>query len=226
MRRGFNPGTIFFFIFMAMMLNGMGISFGLLIPIFIFFAVVGSMGKSKPPARKRGHVRESTRRRRTEQRDSRRSRSSRPLVTRHPFKKSGIEKYKDYDYEGAIEDFTKALQIEDRDPAVHFNLACAYSLTEQKENAFKHLALARKYGFKDEEKIKTHDALAYLRVQDEFDAFAAGGYRWPLRGTRSIQKSIVEHPELLEQLNQLVELKNKGLLTEEEFLLQRKKLLR
>ena len=153
---------------------------------------------------------------------------NRPLVTRNPFKKSGIDKYKDYDYDGAIDDFTKALQIEDRDPAVHFNLACAYSLTEQKELAFKHLAKATQYGFKDTDKIKTHDALAFLRVQEEFDTFVESGYRWPLSRTQSKAKesTILDSPDLLQQLNQLAMLRDKGLLSQEEFEMQKKKLLR
>lgn len=227
-----NPGSIFFFIFIAMMLNGMGIPFGVLIPIFIFFSIASSVSKKQQSQRKRGHVRESTRQRRTVQRDRARTprttrvRPSRPLVTRNPFKKSGVEKYRDFDYDGAIEDFRKALQIEERDPAVHFNLACAYSLTEQKELSFEHLAKARQYGFKDTAKIKSHDALAFLRVQEEFEQFEEGGFRWPLPGAPKKEASIVEQPDLLQQLNKLAELRDRGLLSEAEFQTQRKKLLR
>lgn len=228
--RGLNSGSIFFFIFIAMMLNGMGIPFGLLIPIFIFFTIASSANKQQQSKRKSGHVRESTRRRRAEQVGNRRRQQrkvpNRPLVTRNPFKKSGIEKYKDYDYDGAIEDFTKALQIEDRDPAVHFNLGCAYSLTEQKDLAYKHLAKAVQTGFKDTEKIKTHDALAFLRVQDDFETFVASGYRWPVGKSSKRETTIVERPDLLQQLNQLAILRDKGLLSAEEFEVQKKKLLR
>lgn len=230
--RGVNPGSIFFFVFIFMMLSGMGIPVGILIPIFIFFSIASSMSKQKQSQRKRGYVRESTRKRRTEQRDrartprSRVRTSNKPLVTRNPFKKSGVDKYKDFDYDGAIDDFRKALQIEERDPAVHFNLACAYSLTEQKDLAFEHLAKAKQFGFKDVERIKSHDALAFLRVQEEFDQFEAGGFRWPMKGLPKREASIVESPGLLKQLNQLAELKEKGLLSEEEFQVQRKKLLR
>ncbi|MEO0338202.1 MAG: TM2 domain-containing protein, partial [Bacteroidota bacterium] len=57
----------------------------------------------------------------------------------NPYKASGIEKYKDYDYGGAIEDFAKALEIDERDIATHFNIACAYSINENVERAFYHL---------------------------------------------------------------------------------------
>ena len=54
----------------------------------------------------------------------------RPRKRPNPYKKSGVEKYKEYEYEGAIEDFKKALEIDPKDIPTHFNIACAYSLTE------------------------------------------------------------------------------------------------
>jgi len=86
----------------------------------------------------------------------------------NPYKKSGMEKYKEYDYNGAIEDFEKSLAVDDSDIATHFNIACAFSIMENKEKSFYHLSKAVELGFRDFEKIKTHDALAYLRIQDEF----------------------------------------------------------
>ena len=40
----------------------------------------------------------------------------------NPFKTSGIKKYKDYDLEGAIEDFSRGLDINQNDVALHFNI--------------------------------------------------------------------------------------------------------
>ena len=57
----------------------------------------------------------------------------------NPFKTSGIAKFKEYDYEGAISDFIKSLEIAPDDIATHFNLACSYSLTETPDKAFYHL---------------------------------------------------------------------------------------
>ena len=93
------------------------------------------------------------------------------------FKKSGVEKYKEYDYKGAIEDFNKALEINPNDANAHFNIACAYSLTEKASKAFVHLDQAVANGYKNLESIETHDGLAYLRVQKTFDKFKANGYR-------------------------------------------------
>lgn len=140
----------------------------------------------------------------------------------NPFRSSGLAKFKDYDYEGAIEDFTKALQINNEDIAVHFNLACSYSLTEQKDKSMYHLDRAVALGFKDFEKIKTHDALAYLRIQDEFEGFEKAGFR--LTGAKAGSRASGD-TALLDQLSKLAELREKGLLTEEEFVFQKKKLL-
>lgn len=152
-----------------------------------------------------------------------------PVVKKkaNPYKESGIEKFKDYDYEEAIVDFRKALMIDAADISVHFNLACAYSLIEEKEEAFYHLDLAVKYGLKDLNKIKNHDALAFLRIQDEFEVFEKNGYR--LDALEEIKKPELVtgkgSSDLLEQLKRLGALRERGLLTEEEFTSQKKKLL-
>lgn len=163
----------------------------------------------------------------------------------NPYKKSGIDKYKEYDYDGAIEDFKKALEINPKDIAVHFNLACAYSLNEKAELAFSHLDKAVRLGFDDFKRIKEHDALAYLRIQEDFEAFEKNGFRLPesmvdeqfLEEQGEDTSSDAEEKndekeetfegssDLLEQLNKLSELRKKGLLTEEEFAVQKRKLL-
>ena len=121
---------------------------------------------------------------------------------------SGIKKYKEYDYDSAIEDFGKALAIEPRNVAVHWNLTCLYSLTEQKELAFYHLQKAVEFGFRDYDKVKSHDALAYLRVQPEFETFAQNGFKLP---------EDMEHSEILQQLKDISTRREQGLLSEKEF---------
>ncbi len=170
-------------------------------------------------------------------------RNSNPARRNNPFKASGIQKYKDFDYEGAIEDFKKGLSVEPQDIAIHFNLACAYSLMEERENSFFHLSKAVEFGFVDFKKIMEHDALAYLRIQDEFDIFKKNGYRLNVAppppipapvDTESKEESNTAEPEgdllnkndiLLDQIKRLGELREKGLLTEEEFEIQKRKLL-
>lgn len=165
---------------------------------------------------------------------TRRQPSSRAIQKANPFKKSGLKKYKEFDLEGAIEDFEQGLEINPNDIALHFNLACAYSLTEQKEKSFHHLDRAVELGYNDFEKIKSHDDLAFLRIQQEFDTFKDNGFRLKASsrpqqeapGAQEGKEEEVKDDVLLSQLNKLAELRKKGLLTEDEFNMERKKLLR
>jgi len=152
--------------------------------------------------------------------------------TQNPYKISGIKKYKEFDLEGAIDDFKKGLEIHPKDISLHFNLACAYSLTEQVDKAYAHLDKAVSLGFNDFEKIKTHDDLAYVRIQDRFDEFQDNGYR--LKSTSAVdqpqmketKEETIQDDVLLAQLKRLSELRDRGLLSEQEFIIEKKKLTR
>ncbi len=140
------------------------------------------------------------------------------------FKQTGLEKFKDYDYEGAVEDFKKSLELEPRDIATHFNLACTYSLLEKAKEAFYHLDKAVEFGFKDFQKIKQHHALAYIRIQAQFEDFEDNEFRLR-KGPQKEEDLLSTEPDLLDQLKKLGELREKGLLTEKEFDEQKRKLL-
>jgi len=221
-------------LFGALFLSGIA---GTPVPIVLFVLYTIFKSSSNTQTRNRQSGRDYQRKdrrysRRYEQQQAPPQRQRRPEPRRrpvpkkapknNPFRSSGLAKFKDFDYEGAIEDFTKALQINNEDIAVHFNLACSYSLTEQKDKSMYHLDRAVALGFKDFEKIKTHDALAYLRIQDEFVGFEKAGFR--LTGAKAGSRASGD-TALLDQLSKLAELREKGLLTEEEFVLQKKKLL-
>ena len=193
--------------------------------------------QDRPSDRYRDRDRQEARKQEEERERSRRAPKA------NPHKQNGIQKYKDYDYKGAIVEFEKALDIDEKDIAVHFNLACAYSLEENAKKAFYHLDQAVNYGFKDFDKIREHDALAFLRIQEGFDAFEGNNFRMP---TQQQQQTVVDpavaeekveeapandenlldsQPDLLDQIRKLGELREKGLLTEEEFAEQKRKLL-
>ena len=152
-------------------------------------------------------------------------------------KKSGIQKYKNFDINEAIGDFSKALELAPYDPSLHFNLACSHSLNENSKLAFHHLEMAVRYGLNHMERILNHDDLAFVRIQPEFDTFKKSGFlENPLNEknpeeiktnseNNSYQK-VNKNDTLLAQISQLSELRKKGVLSEEEFLFEKKKIMR
>jgi TM2 domain-containing membrane protein YozV len=174
--------------------------------------------------------------RRKDWKQRRETQPGRPSVKANPYKQSGIQKFKAYDYKGAIADFEKALEVDGRDIALHFNLACAYSLEENLDKALFHLDKAVAFGFKDFDRIRQHDALAFIRIQEAYAAFEENQFRLPpQRQTSGKNPALAEpdqeedllstQPDLLDQVKKLGELREKGLLTEEEFAEQKRKLL-
>jgi len=231
-------GIAFFFILIAFMNGG----FSAAIPFAIFFFIAnsfmsGSRSRQRSPGprttrdrdrsrarREADLARQRAEARRREEIRRRQERVKRPAAPKkNPLKNSGLAKFKDYDYDGAIEDFNKALTISPDDIALHFNLAAAYSLTEDKDKSFMHLDKAVALGFKDFDRISSHDALAYLRIQPEFDDFKANGYR--MKAGEIKKKNPGLDANLLEQLNRLQDLRERGVLTEAEFEAQKGKLL-
>lgn len=223
---------------------------GFFVPAIILFFVFNNINKANKNKQQGQNPRGTTRGRgrgydprqrqrdqeaRRQQYEQQRRRPSPPPRTRrkpvpkrakpNPYKNSGVAKYKDFDYNGAIEDFKKAIEINSNDIPTHFNLACAYSLTEQKDLAYKHLDYAVKLGFKDLEKIKTHDAFAYIRIQKDFEAFEKNGFQLEKKMDVSEEEGQLD-PQFLERLRKLAELRDRGILTEEEFLIQKEKLIR
>lgn len=175
-------------------------------------------------------TRQHDRAHRRQERAARRQSPGQSRPRANPFRQEGVQKFRDYDYLGAIEAFEKALEINPQDIAVHFNLACTYSLTENKKEAFYHLDRATAYGFKDFKRVREHDALAWLRIQDEFSEFAANNSRLPGKedaasATRNEPANILETtPDLLDQLKKLNEMRRMGILTEEQYTAQKRKL--
>lgn len=170
-------------------------------------------------------VREPERKIRETPRPSSKKRENAAKAATH--KTAGIQKFKDYDYEGAIEEFQKAIELSPEDITLHFNLACSYSLTEQTEKSFYHLDKAVELGFNDFNKIKTHDALAFIRIQPEFEAFEKNNFR-RIPDVKTVREEVLDlnqTGDLLEQLQRLGELRERGLLSDEEFAREKKKLL-
>ncbi|WP_020567715.1 NINE protein [Neolewinella persica] len=203
--------------------------------------------------RERRHEQRQRERQMREQRRRETQRSNRgPSATPAPFqaprpiqvpndgvaeRQAGLRYFKDFEYDRAIIAFERALEKNPSDVASHFNVACSYSCEEDADKAFYHLDRAVALGFSDFERVRTHDSLAFLRVQARYEAFEANGFRLSpdLTAEEVVlenpikQEALVELPEinddLLEQLQRLATLREKGLLTEGEFATQKKRLL-
>jgi TM2 domain-containing membrane protein YozV len=166
--------------------------------------------------------------------------SPQSTVKANPFKASGIKKYKDFDLDDAIEDFKKGLAIAPSDVALHFNIACAYSLTEKKSLAYHHISKAVSLGMQDVERIMSHDDLAYVRIQPEWENFRKSGflvnpYPTPQQTTQPEQSGQIpsappvssgDENNLLDSLKKLAEMRENGVISDEEFVVERKRLLR
>lgn len=127
--------------------------------------------------------------------ERRRNAPKKKIVIENPHKITGITKFKQYDFKGAKNSFKKALLVQYDDIATHFNLGCCYSMEEDIDKSLFHLSKAVELGFKDFKRIDNHDALAFLRSEDEFLEFAANNYQWK---TAEETKETKEKPKKLD----------------------------
>ena len=149
------------------------------------------------------------------------------VTASQPLKTCAIEKFKEYDFKGAMADFKQVLFSEPSDVPTLFNLACCYAMEEDAAQALVYLDQAIALGFKDFDRIRSHDRLAYLRIQPEYDAFVANGFRIPIAPKVPEIPIVTEAPTmtLQAQLKQLHDDYEAGKIKNEEFMLATKKLL-
>jgi len=146
----------------------------------------------------------------------------------NPFKKTAFAKFKDYDLEESIVDYKQALEISPEDKEIHFYMAAVYSMMEEKEKSFYHYDKSVQYGLKQTGKILEMDEFAYLRVQPEFEAFKNNNFRLNANQEQinTPDESLVMDDLLLARLNKLKEMRERGLLSENEFLAEKQKIIR
>jgi TM2 domain-containing membrane protein YozV len=175
---------------------------------------------------------------REEERQRQRERQQRPKhqpVKNNPYKDEGTKLYRDYDFRGAIKSYQMALKVNSNDSIVHFNLACLYSLEEDKEHSYLHLSKAVQNGFAMYDKIREHDHLAFLRTDPSFETFVANGYKTHAAYDRPAMQALppkqvdeinLMSDEVMRKLEQIGKLKELGLLTDAEFNAQKAILLK
>lgn len=183
--------------------------------------------QAAPPrqySRQQEHQRRQQVQPRADQRTKQPPRAAKPKID--PFQQSGNEKYSEYDFDGAIRDYLRSLNVKAHNPKVHFNLACLYSVMEQTDSAFFHLEKAVEQGYYDFDKIQSHDHLAFIRSQQPtFDNFATNGYKMGVP-QQEPEETLELSEDIITQLERLAKMRDAGLLTEEEFKSQKIKILR
>ncbi len=154
-------------------------------------------------------------------------------------KAEGVDYFRSGDYDLAVEAFNDALEVRADDPGLHFNLACTYAQIRKVPLALQHIELAISYGLPDPERIETHAALAWLRKQPTYQSFRQNNYRQLSLVPNKAEEPTMELPdltamatqppantqEMLHRLQTLGELRERGVITAEEFALQKEKLL-
>jgi len=130
------------------------------------------------------------------------------------------KEYKNGNTNQAIELLEKAVKISPFSVNIPLLLTTCYSKIENKEKAFFYLDKATKNGFSTFNQIYKEKELKFLREQPEFNDFAENGYRYP---KTEIESNIPN--DSVTQLEKLAQLKEKGLLTEEEFQKEKQKIL-
>ena len=108
-----------------------------------------------------------------------------------------------------------SLSKDSSNPQTHFELACFYSLIEDRDNAYKHLSEAINYNYKKLETIKTEPDLKWLRGQNDFKEFVANGYKFKATAIPEISNASTNN--YIEELKELAKLKDEGIITEKEF---------
>jgi tetratricopeptide (TPR) repeat protein len=120
--------------------------------------------------------------------------------------------------EEAITKLKALLAVQPNYALAHYNLACNYSRLGKADDAFRSLTAAVKSGYNNFKKIQSDPDLAFLRSQSGYGEYAASGYRE--FGASSVVDDVVT------KLERLASLKDRGMLTEAEFLEQKAKVLK
>jgi TM2 domain-containing membrane protein YozV len=137
--------------------------------------------------------------------------------------------YRGGQYDQARKYFEDSLQYDYNDPQTHFMLACCYSLSKDSRQAYFHLASAVDFGFQEFEEIYHNEALTWLRQQQDFETFVQNGYR-QVSHLSTPKDDLLDEKSyydttVLDRIADLGELLERGVISKDDFELQKKELL-
>jgi len=130
------------------------------------------------------------------------------------------KEYKNGNSKMAIDYLLEAQKLKPNHWLILFNLALTYSDIKNKEKAFYYLDKSVANGYSHFKHIQEQPSLKFLREQPEFSEFAENGYRLPKTENKSNSGN-----DSVSKLEKLAQLKEKGVLTEEEFQKEKQKIL-
>lgn len=132
-------------------------------------------------------------------------------------------------YGEAIKWLDKVLDIDEQNKEAHFYLATCFSMLKDEENGFIHLGLAVKNGYNDYQRINEDIQLYFLRSQSNYEAFVKNGYKL-MKALPEPQPDLLSterfDPSVLDKIELLGDKLEKGELSDEEFQLQKQRILR
>ena len=139
---------------------------------------------------------------------------------------SAKTRHEGFDYQGAAELYEEALDLDLSDGDSRVYAARCYSLLEDGDAAYRHLRKAVQLKATNLDLVLEDEGFAWLRTRPDFEVRRRNGY---------LATSVLEEnpkalggPQhnILDQLEQLGRLRERGLLDEEEFAREKRRLLR
>lgn len=142
------------------------------------------------------------------------------------------ECYLKKDYYSAISAVRQIIDITPDDSKKYIDLACLLSLTQNLES-YTALEKAIALGYSNFEKVNGDPNLDWLRKQPDYEKFVANGFKKTEVENPKTEPSMEKqdkkgsslNEDVIQKLEKLAELKDRGILTEEEFQEQKKKIL-
>ncbi|WP_340114863.1 SHOCT domain-containing protein [Maribellus mangrovi] len=145
--------------------------------------------------------------------------------------KKGIQKFNNKKYDEATELLNEALKFNPKSKTIFIGLAECYSRKQDKEKTFYYIDKAVRNGFNNFKYIQQQSSFQFIRRQYGFPEFVKNGYM--KKGiheneetTKTPESEInIKQTDKYSQLEKLAELKEKGIINEEEFQAEKAKIL-
>ncbi len=131
-------------------------------------------------------------------------------------------------YQDSIKILYRVLDLNELDPDAHYDLAICFSMLKEEKEAFSHLTLAVENGLSDLSRIDRDIHLHYLRSRPEYQGYKENGYKHPQALPNPREDLLDDNtfdPMILDKIELLGDRLERGELTQQEFEIEKKKIL-